>query len=311
MKQFILIAALCFFAVQPASAQFGKLLNKALERKTQEKMDKEVEKALDKVFSDSLSVKNQNGKTVIDTPESEITIEEDKSTTPSNVDPSKFIGSYTTTTTLSQNGKQDDPPIKMHIFVDSYQVAMIMEDEKDKGEPMSRIIFDRRDRTMTNLTDDKDEKVGVKMKMPKTSVKNKGGDKIASTTTAAANKPIRTGKTKQINGYTCNQYTMADEKYDHEFWVAESIDIDPAILLEAMNMSGGKSKAQDYNSNFTKGIAMETIMHDKKSKNNETITITISNFVMGKVDKSKFNTEGYKIQDMSSMNMFDRSTFGK
>lgn len=305
MKQLLFIIALCFFgAIQPVSAQFGKLLNKAIERKTQEKADKEIDKAIDAAFKkDSVSVKSKDGKMVIDTPDSEVTFEEDNGSA-TNVAPSKFIGSYTSTTVVSKNNKQSEEPIEMQIFVDSYQVAMIIAGD-GKHEKSARTIFDRRDRTMTTLTDEDGTHSGIKMKMPKTKVVVKNPAKQQTDVTPP--KPIRTNQTRQISGYTCTKYTMSDYEMDYEFWVAEDINIDSNALLDAMNTTysaGGANAGNNYCAAFGKGMVIETIMRDKEGKKNETMTTTISNLKIGSVDKSKFSTEGYAVQDMSIMNIF-------
>lgn len=305
MKHLFIIVALTIFIAQSASAQFGNILGKAAERAAQRKaeqaVEKKVEQAIDKALdTDNTKAKTNKDKVVIDGKKTEVTIEEDN-TAPVKVDPSKFIGSYTTTIISTEKGVEKDKPVVMNQYIDAYQTALEMSELNSTEQEKINLIFDRRDRTMTTLTTDKKgNKSGVKIKMPKTTVKIKESSDKKDT-----QKPVRTGETKTIEGYTCVKYTFEDDKHNSESWVAESIDIDVTQFAESFNM-GIKRGSVATNTTGIKGLAMETITRSKDTQKAEVMTIKISNLKIGSVDKAKFSTDGYEIQDASKMFGNDR-----
>lgn len=304
MKQMLFFCALTVFFAQSAMAQFGNLLGKAAERAAQRKaeqaIEKKVEDAIDKALEgknndkqqQNTKIKTEAGKTIIDTDDAEITVEENNSI-PTNITPSKFIGSYTMTMTQTEKGVMQGEPLVSNIYFDAYQIATEMQDDSEK----MHTIFDRRDQTITSLnTSKKGEKTGVKMKKPKTTVKMKN----ASPTNQQMQ---RTTETKTIHGHTCVKYTFSDEKNNGESWVAENIEFDPLQLAES-------SKMAFPNQPTPKGMALEVTMRSKDPQKKEVITINISNLKIGSVDKSKFSTAGYKIEDMSKMPIGMPGMFG-
>lgn len=296
----LLLAIFALLATLPASAQFGNLLGKAAERAAQRKaeqaVEKKVEESIDKALDpkNSTKAKTEKEKMTIETDEAEVTIEEDRDGA-TNVAPSKFIGSYTTTMTETEKGVQKEQPVVMNHYIDAYQTAteMFTNDEK------IYLIFDRRDRTTTTLTNDKGEKTGIKIKMPKATIKTKNTN---SKTDTGNNKPIRTNETKTIEGHTCVKYTFTDEKQNNEMWIAEDIDIDPENLTGIFSINKKNADLGAYNA--SKGMVLEMVMRSKDPKKQETMTMRISNLQIGSVDKSKFSTEGYIIEDMSQMPFF-------
>lgn len=314
MKKLLITTCLLLLIAETASAQFGNLLGKAAERAAQRKLEqaveKETEKAIDKAVDKAtsksdkdkakdkkVSVEQDGDKTIINTDESEVTIEKDNSTVALDVKPSTFIGSYTQTIKITENGKDTEKPMQMTMYYDTYKTAMEMNQLDDREAGTERIIFDRQYRTMTTLSiDKKGQKEGMTMKMPKIAVKTK---KEAEPQQNSDFNIVRTNETRSINGYTCNKYTGQSKDGNMILWVAESIDFDPALMSEA---TMGKSKNEKWANGIKKGFVME--MQSKDTKNKEEITMTITNLKVGSVDKSKFSTDGYKMETMPDMPFF-------
>lgn len=98
----------------------------------------------------------------------------------------------------------------------------------------------------------------------------------------------KTGKTREIAGYSCVLYTGESEDYDAEYWVTDEIDLDMYRGFAAMyGQQKGKNKLP---SDYPQGMMMEMTSVDKKT--NEKFVVTVTNVQMNK--GTTLSTEGYK-----------------
>ena len=322
MKKLLLFSCLLLSLAYciPAQAQFGRMLENAINRNVNKKIDEAVDKAFeedakqkkdqkkanqtdddtstdeDKVEMNensdgNLEIQTQDSKTIItdksikvENADSEVTIEENNEK-PTNIQPSKFIGSFDIDMTMTdKKGKQEKMLMQYH--VNTYQNAMVMKGEK-KSET-GRMIFDRQEGTITMFDDE--EKTAMVMKQPKIAVKNKKGQG------SDENFPnyVATGKTKTIDGYTCYENIAENEELKMVTWIAKDLDID---LMEAMNF-GKPTPAQQIPTNL-RGVALETTITDLKD--GSIIFTKIKNIVKGKIDPNMFSTAGYQVRKMPFM----------
>ena len=322
MKKLLLFSCLLLgvFYCIPAQAQFGRMLENAINRNVNKKIDEAVDKAFEedakqkkdqnksdkteqKTNTDeneaeinengdgNLEIKTQDSKTVItdksikvENADSEVTIEENNEK-PVNVQPSKFIGSFDIDMTMTdKKGKQEK--MLMQYYVNTYQNATLMKGEK-KSET-TRMIFDRQEGTITIFDDE--NKSAMVMKQPKVTVKSKKGQD--------SNKDfpnyVATGRTKIINGYTCYENIAEDEEMKMVTWITKDLDID---LTEGMNF-GKPTPAQQIPTNL-QGVALETTITDLKD--GSTIFTQIKNIVKGKTNPDMFSTAGYQVTKMPFM----------
>lgn len=137
-----------------STAQIGASRRKETEKAIDKAVDKATSKS-DKDKDKKVSVEQNGDKTIINTDESEVTIEKDNSTVALDVKPSAFIGSYTQTIKITENGKDTEKPMQMTMYYDTYKTAMEMNELNNREAGAERIIFDRQYRTMTTLSIDK------------------------------------------------------------------------------------------------------------------------------------------------------------
>lgn len=235
----------------------------------------------------------QNGKVQVSTNEADVTIEQ-TTELPTNVQPSEFIGSFDAIMQEFKKGKPTDDAATMSYYIDSYQMAVVAKTDQD--QPMHS-IFDRQKGTMTLLMDDDGEKTGIVMKMPKVSVKDKKG---ASNTDNNATMPTKTGKTKVIDGHLCYEYLMQTNDNDLlHMWVAPDMKYNFAESMNIMQMQQKGNQKDLYQQAGIDGTTLQMQIEDTKKE--EIVQIDYRNFVVGKVDKSKFSTAGYQLTNMSSM----------
>ena len=103
--------------------------------------------------------------------------------------------------------------------------AMVFKDGKDQ----STIIFDTKNLAMLILTSSGGEKTGFATTIdPETwaqTAEDLGGEQAESDEPVdwEAYKPIKTGKTKTILGYTCDEYLVEDEDTEVHMWVSEEL----------------------------------------------------------------------------------------
>lgn len=72
----------------------------------------------------------------------------------------------------------------------------------------------------------------------------------------------KTGRTKEILGYTCHEYTFENEKAKGVMWVTEDIELNPVSMMGGM---GKSMKQKDKLPNYPNGMYLEAHFEDKKS----------------------------------------------
>jgi hypothetical protein len=81
----------------------------------------------------------------------------------------------------------------------------------------------------------------------------------------------KTGQTKTILGYTCEEYIIQDPKSKTVCWVTTQIAVDYTKMQHAMS----KSVSKTYSDNFKEaGISMEMTTYDKKGEANAHMIMT-------------------------------------
>jgi len=128
--------------------------------------------------------------------------------------------------TYKKNGDLDEQTeYDNYMHKNDADYAMVFRDGKDQ----STIIFDTQNLAMLILTDSDGEKTGFATTIdPETwaaAAEDLGGEQAESyePTDWEAYKPVKTGKTKQILGYTCDEYLVEDEDSEVHMWVSEEL----------------------------------------------------------------------------------------
>jgi hypothetical protein len=74
----------------------------------------------------------------------------------------------------------------------------------------------------------------------------------------------KTGRTKTILGYTCEEYVSEDEESRMEIWIAHELQEESKSLLQPFLSSRGSVPGAWQSSPHELGFALEMIMHDKE-----------------------------------------------
>ena len=120
---------------------------------------------------------------------------------------------------FNKNGKETD-----YILYDSYvtkdalDYAMVYTDKKDQ----TAIIFDSRNSAVLILTDSDGEKMGIASEVDPEAMEEEMED-TGEDESYDAYKPYKTGKSKDILGYKCDEYLIEDEEMEAHMWVCEDL----------------------------------------------------------------------------------------
>ena len=249
-------------------------------------------------FSQNVQIESEKQKVTL-TQENggKIEISESK---PDEVQPNSFLGSFDIHIESSKNTSVEKISI-----ASTEEKTLLMPIFSDPKESETKIIFNNEDATMTTLIFDKkkNQKTGIKMKMPKITVTNS-----ETIQTKGQNVPTKytfteTNETKDIDGYTCKKYIYEDDKATTTSWVTQEIKGNMGGIMNLVSIKN-KGKNQDISNQLSKmqGFMLESSSINKIS--GEITTIKIKNIHLNTPEEKVFSTEGYQVQDLSNMGLF-------
>lgn len=125
-------------------------------------------------------------------------------------------------TTFKKNGKLDDQVVyDNYLHKEAADYAMVF---RDKGD-QSTIIFDTKNYTMLVLSDSDGEKAGFATTVDPEALAEQLEDyeEEETSTDMDSYKPVKTGRTKTILGYSCDEYMVEDEGSKVSMWVSEKL----------------------------------------------------------------------------------------
>lgn len=229
----IIILFIAFLCSSQAEAQFFKKLQERIEnkieRKLEKKADQKADQALDSVFADRPSKRKQPKKN---------NNKEETSTEIGGFDlggmmesvmnrkPAEYESSYTfnLTTTMEVTTSGSKPMRMTTSYGDGIHLI-----EMDRG--MS-IINDFKNEAMITIDPNKKTAQAVSLGLMKMFEKESIEIDEADTPEISINK---TGKTKTVSGYRCDQYIIKGEDFDSEGWFTKEINFD--MLAHSKSMS--------------------------------------------------------------------------
>lgn len=164
-------------------------------------------------------------------------------------------------TTTDKKGKVEETDMEWMISDEAF--GMVMKDPKGKN-PEGKIIFDYKNHSFITLSEDKGEKTGMAIAMNK--------DQLAAAIEEGVEEGTvnngsfkKTGRTKSILGYRCEEYSFNDEETEGVMWMTTELHIEMNRAFGMMT-SGSKKKAE-LPENYPQGYAME--MESRDTKRNE------------------------------------------
>lgn len=317
MRHTLLLTALSLLCFTTLSAQIvtteeveDKVENK-VDQRVDQKIDQGIDKSLDKLENALFGKKKKKKKDKSEDAQEEQSEQEEESTSADEnaAAYSMFSGgdaqiqdsySFDTETnvkitTTEKNGKKQNEMIYNMLFPDEAQYfAMEMTDMNGEGAPTaSFIIFDYNTEQMVNLIESSGQKMAMVMKMNQDQIQKK----IEEHADEEGNYSFeKTGRTKDILGYTCEEYAMKSDDGHGTFWITKATNLRIGMAMGSMVASNPKSKMQmpadmptgailEMNYENTDGSSMKWETMDIKTNISKTIsTKDYKQFNMGGMD---------------------------
>lgn len=168
---------------------------------------------------------------------------------------------------FNDKGKETD-----YIEYDSYMTkdgvdyAMVYTDKKDQ----STIIFDSKNNAVLILTDSDGEKMGIATEVDPESLDEEMKE-IQEEEGIESVMPQKTGKSKKILGYDCDEYMVDDEEMEVHMWVCEELGKQiRKEMIDSRNTFGSVFMYAAY----ADGMVMEYEEIDKKSGDRTLMQVT-------------------------------------
>jgi len=171
---------------------------------------------------------------------------------------------------------------------DAINYAMVFQDKRDK----STIIFDSKNSAMLMLTDSDGEKTGIAIGIdPETMAEQtEEYDDELETDPYKTNK---TGRTKTILGYSCDEYLVEDENSEARMWVSEKLG--KQVRREMLNNKQTFGGAFYYAA-YVNGMVMEYDLQDKEDGERTVMLVTDINLNQS----HSISTRSYAVMTMDS-----------
>jgi hypothetical protein len=192
-------------------------------------------------------------------------------------------------TSTSKKGKETyEQPMTYLLSDDSPAFGMVIETEEGK----SRSVFDFEERRMITLTNSEGMKVGMVIDMDPEQWEAYADEE--DDTTVEDYSIEKTGNSKKILGYNCDEWLMEAEDMTSRVWATEELDIDLAGAFKAMAEGMKKKNENFFGIEYPSGAILETESVDNKSGDVYHMVAT----EIRKNSPSKVNTEGYQFYSL-------------
>jgi|WetSurMetagenome_2_1015567.scaffolds.fasta_scaffold140340_2 hypothetical protein len=270
-------------------------VEKKAEEKVDQKVDEEIDKQLDKAIDkDSASVKS--GKT-----EEERDKERARKLMGGlgfNSTPVKIETSYSFTSnikmeieTFDKKGKSTNKGLYNTFFNDSNDAfAYEVVDQEKRDDQKGMFIFDQKNMASIMLSEDKGEKKGIATGL---NLNQASPDSAKIDANVPNGKVKRTGNSKRILGYSCDEYLYQDEKYNTSLWVTKD------KVWRTGNLYGSIYKNPAMMNGMPNGFVMEA---DTKDLQTSELSVMKVIEINEKVNK-KFDLSAYEITNLGTLNI--------
>ncbi len=167
----------------------------------------------------------------------------------------------------NKNGKLKDKTIyDSYTNKESLNYAMVFSDKDDR----STIIFDDENSAMLILADNDGEKTGFAMGIDKEDLAE-DAEEYAEEPDTKPYDAYKTGKTKTILGYSCNEYLIDDENTETHMWVSEKLG--KQVRREMLN-NQQTFGASFYHAAYMNGMVLEYDYLDKEDGERVVMQVT-------------------------------------
>lgn len=309
MKSLIFLITFSLFGVNISNAQIVDRTENRAKQKANQRVDQKIDKGLDKGLDaiEGLFGKKKKDKSKGDEDSEEVASETENTDSGAAAQSdmmSKMFGggdldvqdSYTfdhnilmNIQTFDKKGKTGDE-MKMTMYFSDETPHFGMSMDIEGGNNF--IIYDMETYEMVSLMDNNGQKIGMTMKLnPDKFVNNDEGKKENGNISFE-----KTGRTKTISGYNCEEYKLNDPEGDPNstttFWMTTDID---ANWIEMMSTFASTNKKMQKNfvlpEDYPKGSMIQIINASNKNEEKSVTTVEKINKNTHKV----IETKGYQM----------------
>lgn len=198
--------------------------------------------------------------------------------------------------TYDKKGKQQDPmDMRMYFSEDQPNFGMQMDMEGSK----TFIIYDMKTYQMVTLIESDGQKIGTAMKFDPAKFEEAIKDASEENPDMSDYKFIKTGNSKVISGYNCDEYKVESSESDPDwvstYWLTDETD---ANWMQYMANMAASNKAMsnkfEMPENYPKGTMIQII--NESVKNQEKSIMTVKEF--NKDQEKSFSTSGYQFMNI-------------
>lgn len=200
--------------------------------------------------------------------------------------------------TYNKKGKQQDP-MDMRMYFSDAKPNFGMQIEMEGSKNF--IIYDMETYQVVSLIDNGGQKIGMAMKLNPEKIEEKLNKASKDNQDTVEYKFVKTGNSKVISGYNCDEYVMdstkSDPEWDQSFWVTDELD---ANWTENMAKMAASNKMMAQKFEIPEGYPEGTIIQivSESTKNQEKSIMTVQEY--NKNQRKSFSTSGYQFMTMPS-----------
>ncbi|OOG77051.1 DUF4412 domain-containing protein [Algoriphagus sp. A40] len=170
-------------------------------------------------------------------------------------------------TSTDKKGKAEDP-VKIQYLLSSNTefMGMAFADPK-QSETTTTTIMDTKNQAMVILLEDKGEKSSMAMKLDYDKMQGMVDEEAEKQLEQPDYKITKTGNSKTILGYSCEEYLVTTEDGEGRYWVTEEPIAGVSMFSPQSNPMVSSKTIERYSSMFSnapKGTFMEMIFTDKE-----------------------------------------------
>jgi hypothetical protein len=212
------------------------------------------------------------------------------STGTANVKDSYDFEGYIDMSITSYNNDDEEETTNYRTYID-YETPDYAMENKEEEEGTSFMIFDSENQILLTLGDSDGEKTGFAISYSLNVSDTIENEELETEDAYAA---YKTGNTKKILGYNCEEYLIENDNDNGvvTMWVTDEMDKEmKKSFMQNSTFTGLFLYA--YN---TKGFVMENIFEDKSS--GEKTVMTVTEIDLNK--KNSISTKGYEIMSMET-----------
>lgn len=291
-----ILAIAISLSVSAQVPNIGKKIENKTKQKVNERVDRKIDQSIDKSLDkleDPNTYKKSDSTSTDDAPPSSETNSIFKSGNKSNI-----LNEYQFSQdvlmemeSFDKKGKSNGINNMRMLFNDNgeYFGGEMIVNDKGSASSMGVNIYDWKNNQMISLINNGGMKFGMVIDMKAAANSIPEADTEENTSQETSFK--KTGKTKTILGYLCEEYHAENEETLTEVWIAKDVKINMGNAFQYISEnSKGKKNKMSYPESTPEGFMMETISVNKK--NNEKTRMTVVELNENK--NTTVSTSGYK-----------------